>query len=86
MRPEKFYADQNIETRLGTKVTAIDSAAQTVTLEDGESLSYSDLVLATGSQVRRLSLPGFDQDGVSTSAPWPTSMVSVRPSPRVSVW
>ena len=64
VRPEKFYADQNIETRLATKVTAIDAAAQTVTLDDGETLAYSDLVLATGSQVRRLSLPGFDQDGV----------------------
>jgi 3-phenylpropionate/trans-cinnamate dioxygenase ferredoxin reductase subunit len=64
VRPEKFYADQNIETRLGAKVTAIDPEAQTVTLEDGETLSYSDLVLATGSQVRRLALPGFDQEGV----------------------
>jgi 3-phenylpropionate/trans-cinnamate dioxygenase ferredoxin reductase subunit len=64
VRPEKFYADQNIETRLATKVEAIDTVAQTVTLEGGEALAYSDLVLATGSQVRRLSLPGFDQTGV----------------------
>ena len=64
VRPEKFYADQNIETRLATKVEAIDTVAQTVTLEGGEALAYSDLVLATGSAVRRLSLPGFDQAGV----------------------
>ena len=38
-------------------------------------------MLATGSQVRRLSLPGFDQDGVFYLAPWLTSMVSVRLTP-----
>ena len=64
VRPEKFYADKGIETHLSTKVDAIDRAAKTVTLDSGETLSWDHLVLATGSHVRRLRLPGIDLPGV----------------------
>ncbi len=53
LRSADFYAEQNITLRLGAPVTAIDRAAKTVTL--GETvLSYSDLVLTTGSSPRTL--------------------------------
>ncbi|MEE4361799.1 MAG: FAD-dependent oxidoreductase [Pseudomonadales bacterium] len=64
VRPAKFYADKEIETRLGVRVTAIDRAARTVALSDGSTLAWDDLVLATGSRVRRLKLPGIDLPGV----------------------
>ncbi|MEE4384487.1 MAG: FAD-dependent oxidoreductase [Pseudomonadales bacterium] len=64
VRPEKFYADKDIETRLGVRVTAIDREARTVALDDGTTLAWDDLVLATGSRVRRLKLPGIDLPGV----------------------
>ncbi|MDZ7827623.1 MAG: FAD-dependent oxidoreductase [Gammaproteobacteria bacterium] len=64
VRPEKFYADKNIETRLGTRVTAIDRDARTVTLDDGSVVEWSQLVLATGSHARRLNLPGIELPGV----------------------
>jgi 3-phenylpropionate/trans-cinnamate dioxygenase ferredoxin reductase subunit len=35
-----------------------------VTLSDGGHLAYSKLLLATGSVLRRLPLPGADADGV----------------------
>lgn len=64
LRPEAYYAEQNITLRLGTKVTSIDTTAQTVQIGD-ETLGYSDLVLATGSTPRRLPAAiGGDLDGV----------------------
>jgi 3-phenylpropionate/trans-cinnamate dioxygenase ferredoxin reductase subunit len=48
LRPEGFYKDQEIDLRTGTPVTSIDPVAKTVRAGD-ETLTYSDLVLATGS-------------------------------------
>ena len=53
LRPESFYNDNNITFRKSANVEAIDTAAQTVTVE-GEKLSYDDLVLTTGSAPRHL--------------------------------
>ena len=53
LRPESYYADQNITLRTEARVAAIDVAAQTVSLGD-EVLGYDDLVLTTGSVPRRL--------------------------------
>ena len=64
LRPEAFYADQNIALRLGTPVTAIDRAARTVTL-GAETLTYDMLALTTGSDPRRLPAAiGGDLGGV----------------------
>lgn len=49
LRPEAFYADQNIDLRLGVLVTGIDRDAKTVTLNSGEVLQYDKLALTTGS-------------------------------------
>jgi 3-phenylpropionate/trans-cinnamate dioxygenase ferredoxin reductase subunit len=38
--------------------------AHTVTLDNGDTLHYDKLLLATGSRVRRLDVPGVDLDGV----------------------
>ncbi len=53
LRPESFYADQNIALRLGQRVTAIDPKAKTVTV-GGETIAYDQLALTTGSDPRRL--------------------------------
>ncbi|SFT56637.1 NAD(P)/FAD-dependent oxidoreductase [Sedimentitalea nanhaiensis] len=64
LRPESFYADQNIALRLGQAVTGIDPVAKTVTLTD-EVIGYDQLALTTGSAPRRLpSAIGGDMDGV----------------------
>ncbi len=63
LRPENFYADQNIDLRVNASVTTIDPANKTVSV-GGESLPYDMLALTTGSAPRRLpaaiggTLPG----------------------------
>ena len=53
LRPESFYAEKNIELRLGQTATGIDPQARRVQL--GETrLDYDDLVLTTGSAAWRL--------------------------------
>src|SRR6185437_10346196 len=54
LKPESFYAEQRIALRLGTTATAIDRAAKTVQLADGERVTYDKLLLATGCHARRL--------------------------------
>ncbi|EWT02803.1 pyridine nucleotide-disulfide oxidoreductase [Intrasporangium oryzae NRRL B-24470] len=58
--PQEWYAEQHVELRLGDAATAIDPAARTVTLASGATLGYDRLLLATGSTVRRLDVPGAD--------------------------
>ncbi len=53
LRPESFYAENNITLRLGTQVDAIDAANHLVVIGD-EKLPYDQLALTTGSVPRRL--------------------------------
>jgi len=53
LRPESFYADNNITLRLGAEVTGIDRAAKSVQLAEG-AIDYDALVLTTGSAPRHL--------------------------------
>jgi 3-phenylpropionate/trans-cinnamate dioxygenase ferredoxin reductase component len=64
VHPENWYADNQVELRLGSAVTAIDRAARRVALADGSSVGYAKLLLATGSSPRLLTVPGADADGV----------------------
>ncbi|WP_058334376.1 NAD(P)/FAD-dependent oxidoreductase [Phaeobacter sp. CECT 5382] len=64
LRPESFYADNNITLRLGSRVTAIDPAAKTVSIGD-EVITYDQLALTTGSDPRHLPAAiGGDLGGV----------------------
>lgn len=64
LRAENFYTDHQITLKLGQRITAIDAHASTVTTEQGETIEYQDLVLATGSRPRKLQLPGSDLQGI----------------------
>ena len=66
LRDASFYAEHGIELRLGTKVGAIDARARKVDLVDGGELSFDRLLLATGAEPVRLSLPGMDLPHVHT--------------------
>lgn len=61
LKPRDWYDEKDITLRLGQAATGIDTAAQTVTLADGTSLGYDELVIATGLVPRRIpSLPDLD--------------------------
>ncbi|HEY3750322.1 MAG TPA: FAD-dependent oxidoreductase [Pseudonocardiaceae bacterium] len=61
---EAWYTAHAIELRLGVSVDAIVADAHELELSDGTQLSYTKLLLATGSSPRTLSLPGADADAV----------------------
>jgi 3-phenylpropionate/trans-cinnamate dioxygenase ferredoxin reductase subunit len=59
-RPAPWYAEQRIELRLGTPVTALDAARREVVVAGGERIAYDDLLIATGAQARMLpTFAGF---------------------------
>lgn len=64
LKAPKFYADQSVEVRLGTRVTRILPAGQVVELADGTSLAYGALLIATGTRARALPVTGADLAGV----------------------
>jgi 3-phenylpropionate/trans-cinnamate dioxygenase ferredoxin reductase subunit len=55
VHPAEWYVQQDVDLRLGTRVTALDPAAHEVETADGDRLRYTKLLLATGSSVRRLA-------------------------------
>ena len=59
-----WYAEHNVDLRLGTRVTSVDRAARQVRLEDGSAVPYDRLLLTTGASARRLPVPGADLDGL----------------------
>src|SRR5215204_3141722 len=61
---EGFYAEHDIELRLGREAVNLDTANTQLELDDGEQLSYDRLLLATGAEPRRLSVPGAELDGI----------------------
>jgi 3-phenylpropionate/trans-cinnamate dioxygenase ferredoxin reductase subunit len=64
VHPLQWYADHDVELRLGARVTGIDPDAHEVMLEGGGRAGYARLLLATGSSPRRLQLPGAALGGV----------------------
>jgi len=64
IRPVEFWEGKGIDLVLGAEVTSIDAAAQTVTLGDGRSAHYGELIWATGGDPRRLSCEGANLPGV----------------------
>ncbi|WP_436773985.1 NAD(P)/FAD-dependent oxidoreductase [Yinghuangia sp. YIM S09857] len=64
VHPLEWYAEHEVDLRLGVTATALDAAAQELACDDGSRVRYTKLLLATGSSPRRLPVPGGDLDGV----------------------
>jgi NADPH-dependent 2,4-dienoyl-CoA reductase/sulfur reductase-like enzyme/nitrite reductase/ring-hydroxylating ferredoxin subunit len=60
LRPDEFYAENNIDLRLAANVTAIDAKRREAVLDNGDRIAYDRLLLATGAEPVRLSIPGAD--------------------------
>jgi NADPH-dependent 2,4-dienoyl-CoA reductase/sulfur reductase-like enzyme len=55
-RPAAWYEEQEVELLLGRRAASLDVRAQRVLLDDGASLAYDDLIVATGARPRRLPM------------------------------
>ncbi len=64
LRPQQFYADKQIELKLGRSVESVDAKSKMIDLDGGETLAYGKLLLATGGRARRLPLPGSDHPAI----------------------
>jgi 3-phenylpropionate/trans-cinnamate dioxygenase ferredoxin reductase subunit len=62
-RPE-WYADHQIDLRLGTAVTAVDRRAHEIVTANSNRLRYDKLLLTTGATPRRLPVSGANLAGV----------------------
>jgi NADPH-dependent 2,4-dienoyl-CoA reductase/sulfur reductase-like enzyme len=59
--PASWYARRSIELLIDARVTAIDPDAGRATLADGSTIAFERCLLATGAELRRLSIPGAEQ-------------------------
>ena len=64
LKKETFYEDNKIDLIINTKVKSIDRKRKTVSLSNKENLDYGKLIIAVGSRVRKLDVPGVDKNGI----------------------
>jgi 3-phenylpropionate/trans-cinnamate dioxygenase ferredoxin reductase subunit len=57
---QDWYDERNVELRLGVAADRLDTTAKRVTLSTGDEITYGSLLLATGSGLRKLDVPGTD--------------------------
>ncbi|GAA1372124.1 NAD(P)/FAD-dependent oxidoreductase [Catellatospora chokoriensis] len=90
VHPREWYAEQDIELMLGRRVVAVHPESRTVTLDGDEQFTYDKLLLATGSIVRTLDVPGADAEGIRYLRAYPDSealrqALTADPRPQVLV-
>ncbi|WP_292531203.1 FAD-dependent oxidoreductase [Methylocystis sp.] len=66
LKPRQWWRAAGVGALSGCKVVEIDAAARRVYLDNGNSVDYSKVVLATGSRAVRLPIEGADLPGVHT--------------------
>lgn len=66
VQPESYYRDHNIVVYTNAVATRITRRSRRVTLADGQSIGYEEMLLATGGRAWRLPLSGADLPGVFT--------------------
>ena len=77
-----WYGEHDIELLLGVRATNLDTSTHTVTLDGYEPLRYDKLLLATGSRVRHLDVPGADLLNVRTLRTFPEADALVEAAGR----
>ena len=64
LKPDAFYADAKCETVHDVPAVSINRDAKEVALADGRVLGYDKLLIATGTRVRKIQVPGADLQGI----------------------
>jgi nitrite reductase (NADH) large subunit len=66
LRPASWWRDRGVTLKYGCVATEIDVGRRELKIAGDESVEFSRLVLATGSNPLRLNVPGADLAGVHT--------------------
>jgi nitrite reductase (NADH) large subunit len=66
LRPAQWWRDRGVTLKYGCVATEIDVGRRELKIANEESITFSKLVLATGSTPLRLDVPGADLAGVHT--------------------
>src|SRR5215213_2745080 len=62
LRPDDFFAENDIEVLVEKEATSVDADAKKITFRDGENLRYDSLLIATGGAPRRLPFQTGEQE------------------------
>jgi NADPH-dependent 2,4-dienoyl-CoA reductase/sulfur reductase-like enzyme/nitrite reductase/ring-hydroxylating ferredoxin subunit len=83
LRGDGWYAENEIDLKLKTDVTALDTGTKEITLGDGSKVKFDKLLLATGAEPVRLDIPGVEQSHVRTLRSFDDSRAIVAQSKKV---
>jgi 3-phenylpropionate/trans-cinnamate dioxygenase ferredoxin reductase component len=64
VKDRAYYEQNGVRLLLGESVTAVDRMRRVVTTASDQEYGFSHLLLATGGQPRRLTIPGGDLQGL----------------------
>src|SRR5690606_19871465 len=64
VKPSSFYEQPGITVMPDTRIERLDRESKVLVTADGKRIGYDTLVLATGSRVRRIDLPGVELEGI----------------------
>ncbi len=60
----EYYDENRVKLELGTRIVSIDPVQKNVTADSGLKYSFDKLLISTGGEPRKLSIPGGDLAGV----------------------
>lgn len=66
LKPSDFYEDLSIKLRRNLRAEKLDARQRILHLDDGSTISFDRLLLATGAEAWRPSIPGAQSEGVHT--------------------
>jgi NADPH-dependent 2,4-dienoyl-CoA reductase/sulfur reductase-like enzyme/nitrite reductase/ring-hydroxylating ferredoxin subunit len=66
LRSEKFYTDYDIEVVTGQEIVSVNTSNKIIISKGGSTLKYDKLLIATGAEPRRLTIPGAELEGIFT--------------------
>ena len=64
LQEDAYFTSNNVETIIGTGASGLDTANRTVHLDDGRTVSYDRLLIATGSASRVPPVQGIEEADV----------------------
>ncbi|XP_070573401.1 apoptosis-inducing factor 3-like isoform X2 [Ptychodera flava] len=64
LRDQNFYSVYDIEVMTESEAVSIDTVLNAVTFQNGDSINYDHLLIATGGRPRILPIPGHDLQNV----------------------